>query len=339
MNILDTIATLLPLSMSSGLNLYATILVVGLSIRFGWVQNTPAGLEPLSSWVVISIAGFFFLLETLADKIPFIDNTWDLVHTIIRPLGGAMLGVMALGTMDPLVAVSAALIFGSITLVAHGGKASTRILVNVLSPLEGASNIFISSLEDVVASFLAFLALKAPYLAFALALVLIILVFIFAPRILRWGLFTLSTIFYRIISWFKQKHESDELPPAHRALIDHQVPQSCLACFIHNLPGFGGRKGYVSILPGQIILTSSFFMNGTQSKKILLDECKAVYLQKKLLVDIIEIFTSTNRLAKSPIRLIFLKDRSRLASELLKKMNAGSRSSLQTRDPDYSFLN
>jgi len=320
MELLNLVATLLPLSMASGLNLYATVLIVGLSIRFNWVQNMPAGFEPLSSWVVIGAALTFFLMETLADKVPFIDNTWDIIHTIIRPLGAAMLGLMALGNVNPVVAILAAMAMGGVSLVSHGSKASARLLLNVISPLEGATNIAISSIEDVVASAMAFLALKLPYAAFALSLVIIILVIFFAPRIIRWGLFTLSLIFHRISCWFSHRNACDELPTSHQVLLDHVKPQWSVQCFIQNLPGIGGKKGYVSILPNQVVLTSSTWLKGGQIRKLPVEEIKAIYRNSKMLADDIEIYTTYGRSVKSPIRLIFTKDLSQLAEQLKEQM-------------------
>jgi hypothetical protein len=97
MEALRTLATMLPISLTSGINLYATVLVIGLSIRFGWVQDAPAGLHAMSSVPVLVVAGVFYLVEFLADKIPFVDNAWDTVHTVIRPVGAALLVLSVIG--------------------------------------------------------------------------------------------------------------------------------------------------------------------------------------------------------------------------------------------------
>ncbi len=105
MDALRTLAILLPLSLTAGINLYATVLVVGLSIRFHWVTNTPANLDVLSSWPVIIFAALLYIVEFVAGKIQIVDNIWDIVRTFIRPVGGALLGLAALGKVDPVLGV------------------------------------------------------------------------------------------------------------------------------------------------------------------------------------------------------------------------------------------
>ncbi len=147
---------------------------------------------------------------------------------------------MALGNVNSFAAVLAAITMGGITLASHGSKASARVLLNVISPLEGASNIAISTTEDVIASSLAFFSLKAPYLAMGLALVVIILVLFFALWLTCWALFTISLLFHRMVSWFSHKETCDELPNVYRVQLGHMKPDWCLQGFIQNLPGIGG---------------------------------------------------------------------------------------------------
>lgn len=97
---LQLLGTLIPLSLCSGINLYATVLMIGLSVRFGWATGVPEGLYPLGSWPVLALAGIFYLLEFLADKVPFIDNIWDLIHTAIRPLGAALPSFAAVASVS-----------------------------------------------------------------------------------------------------------------------------------------------------------------------------------------------------------------------------------------------
>ena len=95
MDAFRTLAILLPLSLTSGINLYATVLVVGVSIRLHWVTDTPANLDVLSSWPVIVCAALLYTIEFVADKIQIVDNIWDIIHTFIRPVGGALIGLAA----------------------------------------------------------------------------------------------------------------------------------------------------------------------------------------------------------------------------------------------------
>jgi hypothetical protein len=191
---LRIISTLLPLAVSSGINLYATVLIAGLCIRFGWIQNTPAGLDVLAAWPVIVVAALCYAMEFLADKIPFVDNLWDVIHTVIRPLGAALIGVAALGKSDPLVVVLAGLTMGSVALVSYAGKAGSRVALNVVSPAENVSNIGVSLGEDIAAGALTVTALKYPLVAGALALFILLAMVTFVPRLLRWSWFVLSGV-------------------------------------------------------------------------------------------------------------------------------------------------
>ncbi|MDD3627103.1 MAG: DUF4126 domain-containing protein, partial [bacterium] len=90
MELLQTLAILLPFSVTSGVNFYATVLVLSLSCKFDLVKNIPAVLEPFDSWPIIIVSGIFFILEFFADKIQFVDNLWDGLNTFIRPIGAAI---------------------------------------------------------------------------------------------------------------------------------------------------------------------------------------------------------------------------------------------------------
>ena len=109
MDALRLLVTLLPLSFTAGINLYATVLIVGLAIDLGWVQNPPSGLEALGTPVVIILAGVLYIVEFVADKVQFIDNAWDAAHTFIRPIGAALMGIAALSQADPVIIIIGAL--------------------------------------------------------------------------------------------------------------------------------------------------------------------------------------------------------------------------------------
>src|SRR4029077_4551572 len=134
----------------AGINLYLTVFVTGMAVHFGWVV-LPSNLQDLlvlgDPWV-IAIAGALYFTEFFADKIPWVDTANDALHTFIRPLGGALLAVLALGEADPAVKVIAALLAGGAALTAHAAKAGARLMANV-SP-EPISNISLSLGEDAL---------------------------------------------------------------------------------------------------------------------------------------------------------------------------------------------
>src|SRR6266513_1469638 len=182
---LDLLAVALGLAALAGINLYLTVFATGLAIHFHWITLAPAyhSLEVLGNPVIVTIAGILYFLEFFADKIPWFDSAWDAVHTVIRPIGGALLAIQVLGHPSPAFTVIVALLAGGTSLIAHTAKATTRLATNT-SP-EPFSNIGLSLGED--AAVLGGLALVHfnPLLALTIFLIAIGVFFYFARRILR----------------------------------------------------------------------------------------------------------------------------------------------------------
>ncbi|MER7706149.1 DUF4126 domain-containing protein [Kitasatospora sp. NPDC097605] len=166
--------TIVPLiftsGLASGINAYAVVLLLGLLGRFAGADSVPAALERTD---VLIAAAALFLLEAVADKIPYVDSVWDVVHTVIRPVAGATVGALIAST-DPgsLGEVAAGAMGGTTALVSHLVKASLRMAVNT-SP-EPASNIAVSLAEDVSVAGLVTLAIFHPWLAASIATVLLL---------------------------------------------------------------------------------------------------------------------------------------------------------------------
>ena len=167
MSAFETLGHALAFAVGAGINLYATILVLGLAARFDWV-DVPASLEPVGSAWVIGVAAVLYALEFLADKIPWIDSVWDAIHTLVRPIGAAVIAVAALGPATPGMEIAAALLGAAIGASTHAAKAGTRLAVNA-SP-EPASNILLSLAEDGFVVGLVLLLLTHPLLGLGLAL-------------------------------------------------------------------------------------------------------------------------------------------------------------------------
>ncbi|MFI9322974.1 DUF4126 domain-containing protein [Kitasatospora aureofaciens] len=165
--------TVLPLiftsGLASGINAYAVVLLLGLLGRFAGAESVPHALERTD---VLAAAAVLFLLEAVADKIPYVDTVWDAVHTVIRPIAGAVVGVL-IASNDPgsLSEVAAGAMGGTTALVTHLVKASLRMAVNT-SP-EPASNIVVSLLEDLSVAGLVTLAIFHPWVAASIAAVLL----------------------------------------------------------------------------------------------------------------------------------------------------------------------
>ena len=182
---MDTLVFLgrtLGFSVAAGVNLYATVALIGLASRFGWVALPPEYAIFDSNWVIGS-ALLLYAVEFVADKVPWVDTLWDTVHTFIRPLGGAAVAVASLGDASPGMTVLVALLGGTVAAGAHATKAGTRVVVNT-SP-EPFSNWLVSLAEDGFVIALGLLALKYPLAALIVSSVVIIAVVMLAAVLIR----------------------------------------------------------------------------------------------------------------------------------------------------------
>lgn len=175
MGIIELLGLAGSVSLLSGWRLYATVLVTGLAMRTGWVP-LPDQLEMLTvladPWV-LGIAAVGTIMEFLADKVMWLDSVWDTAHSLIRPIGGALLALAIVDPGDPTWQVVAFLLGGGAAFTAHAGKASARAAVNT-SP-EPVSNLMVSTAEDVATAGLLALAFANPVAAAIIAVVLLLL--------------------------------------------------------------------------------------------------------------------------------------------------------------------
>ena len=182
MNLIGTLAVAMGAGWVSGINLYATVATLGLLGRFAHLR-LPGDLDVLTSWWIIGLAIALYLVEFFADKIPYLDNAWDAIHTFIRIPAGAVLAATAFGDFDRSVQVAALLLGGGLALSAHGTKASARAAIN-LSP-EPVSNIVVSLVEDVVAVASILLSVFLPLVLIIFLTVFLALSIYMLPRMIR----------------------------------------------------------------------------------------------------------------------------------------------------------
>lgn len=182
MDLLTTLGRTLGFSFAAGLNLYATVAILGLASRFDWVALPPQ-FKVFDNDIVIGAAIVMYLIEFVADKIPWVDSVWDGVHTVIRPIGGALIAVATLGHASPTVQGLVALLGGSVAASTHFTKAGTRAVANA-SP-EPFTNWILSLSEDAFVVGLGFIALKYPVMAALVVLVCVVLMAMFAAWIVR----------------------------------------------------------------------------------------------------------------------------------------------------------
>ncbi|MEQ1473202.1 MAG: DUF4126 domain-containing protein [Candidatus Acidiferrum sp.] len=193
MNVFSALGAILGTGFSSGLNLYATIVTLGLLQRFHVVHLSPA-LQVLAHPWVLGIAAALYLVEFFADKIPYVDTVWDAIHTFIRPPAAALLAYASTASVAPEWRWGAALLAGGVALTSHSAKASTRAAINT-SP-EPFSNWILSFGEDLLAVWLTWMAGAHPLVAAivvgALLIVSAVLIF-YLFRFARLAFHKLST--------------------------------------------------------------------------------------------------------------------------------------------------
>ena len=182
MDLVTALSRTLPFALASGVNLYATVAVMGLCARFGWVA-LPEPFHAFGHPLVIGLALAMYAVEFLADKIPWIDSAWDAVHTVVRPIGGALVAVTALGEAAAPLQALVALLGGSVAMTTHLSKAGTRAAVNT-SP-EPFSNWFLSVAEDLFVVGFSYVALQHPYLALLVSIVILTALVLSASILVR----------------------------------------------------------------------------------------------------------------------------------------------------------
>lgn len=177
---LVTLSRAFGFSFTAGINLYATVAIIGLAERYGWV-DLPAQFQVFDNDVVIYGALAMYAVEFLADKIPWIDTVWDAVHTFVRPLGGALIAVAALGEAAPALQAVVALMGGTVAASTHVTKAGSRAAINT-SP-EPFSNSAMSLAEDGLVIGLGFLTLVVPIVALLVTVALLLVILVFSRRL------------------------------------------------------------------------------------------------------------------------------------------------------------
>jgi hypothetical protein len=182
MELIASLGRTLGFSLTSGVNLYATVAILGLAVRFDWV-SLPQQYQVFANDWIIGIALTMYAIEFIADKVPYIDTLWDSVHSFIRPAGGALVAIATLGEASPVMEVLIGLLGGTVAAGSHFTKASTRVAANA-SP-EPFSNWALSFFEDLFVVGLGILALKYPVVAFVVTVAIIIMIVLALRWIIR----------------------------------------------------------------------------------------------------------------------------------------------------------
>jgi hypothetical protein len=181
-DLVTTLGTAAGSAWLSGINLYATVVTLGVLQKFQLVK-LPGELDILGNWWVIGLAAALYLIEFVADKVPAVDTAWDAIHTFIRVPAGAILAATAFADFDPAVRMAAMILGGGIALSSHGAKAATRLAVNA-SP-EPVSNAVLSLTEDVFAFGSTILMVFFPVVMLVIVIVFLIVMIWLTPKIVR----------------------------------------------------------------------------------------------------------------------------------------------------------
>lgn len=200
MEVIAQLGSILGLSFISGINLYATVAVVGISTRFGLIQGLPPEFGVLAHEAVIFVAVLLYFVEFFMDKIQGLDTLWDSLHTLIRPLGGALIALMQVGEASLALEVIVFMLGASLASAAHITKAGTRLIVNT-SP-EPVSNVLVSLAEDLGVVGFSFLTMSYPKLSFFITLIFLFCILFFLPLLFRALRMLVGSLFFRIRSFF-----------------------------------------------------------------------------------------------------------------------------------------
>lgn len=182
-NLVQVLGLGLGAAWTSGINLYATVAVLGLMQHFHWVSKLPGGLDVLDNPWIIGVAVALYVVEFFADKIPYFDSVWDVIQTFTRVPAGAALALAATYDMNPTVKTVALLLGAGVALSSHGTKTAVRAAAN-LSP-EPFTNWALSIFEDVIAVVGIIVAAVSPVVIIFVIAVFLILIIWVAPKIFR----------------------------------------------------------------------------------------------------------------------------------------------------------
>jgi hypothetical protein len=181
-SVVDVIGRVLGFSFAAGINLYATVAILGLATRFGWVDLPPQYRVFDNNWI-IGAAIVLYCIEFVADKIPWLDSLWDAVHTVVRPVGGALIAVASIGHAAPAMQAVAAIAGAALAMSTHVAKAGTRAAANT-SP-EPFSNWALSFAEDGFVFALGVLTLTHPVVAGAVVVAGVVIIAVAARWLIR----------------------------------------------------------------------------------------------------------------------------------------------------------
>ena len=206
--IVQTIALTMGVAWASGINLYGTLLALGIMSNTGYVE-LPPDLQIIGDPLVIAAAALMYAVEFFADKVPGVDTGWDTLHTFVRIPAGALLAAGAIGEVQPAAELAAAIVGGTIAAGSHFTKTGSRVLINA-SP-EPVTNWTASILEDVAVFVGVWAAIQHPYVFIAALVLFLILAIWLLPKLWR-GIKRIFTFFVNLFSGKSPSPPDTNLP-------------------------------------------------------------------------------------------------------------------------------
>jgi hypothetical protein len=313
MNTLQSVGSALGLSFLAGMRLYATVLLLGLAIRFQifHLNQTLSHLSFLADTKVLVVAGVACVIEFFADKVPWVDSAWDTMHTFIRPIGAALLGAAAFSHTDPALQLTIALLAGGIGFTSSSSKAATRLAANH-SP-EPFSNIALSLAGDAAIPVGLWLSNSHPYWVLGFLAVFVAIFLWLAPKIwrtvrLEWGalrgLFAswfgdggdlpsphamaqdLNDNLRRVVSYLRQRDVA--FPEEYADVVERKLgfrpTIGWRASAAKGVGGLGGSTGYLCLGPSSLVFIAPRWLR-LRVHTIDLPEIRKAQVDKRLLLD------------------------------------------------------
>ena len=267
------------LALSSGVNTYLPLFLLALFARFGHVVHLSPRFAWLASDQAIFILGALALGEILAQKFPVLDNIWDFLHTLLRPIAGAVASGATLNTNNAAEIAVAMVMGGTLAAAAHSTKSSLRLMSTTKS--FGATNFAISLGEDAGVLTTTLLSLYAPWVMLVIVIVFVVLFAFLGPRIIRNLAFDLNIAgsalggFFRWI--FRHKHPTSlkesllEISPERLEMFTHLLDGN--EELVGVLPGWkrspgGPRRTWVLLTSRRMLWIESRFLRSSRAQSL-----------------------------------------------------------------------
>jgi hypothetical protein len=300
---------LLGIAFACGLNLYATVALLGLSARLGLVAELPVGMGGLETAIVIGAAAALYLIELIVDRIPFVDHAWEAAHTLVRPAAAGLLVLLAVAGQPLFVQLGAALAASVTALAAHGTKAGLRLIYSArwldeqgrLRPRRGPGRATLSFAEDIAAVGLVVGALLYPTIAVSVLAAILLLLVLAGPRLWRAAFLGFRAVIARTRGLFGRRgwRTRNQLPRSLRNAIPEEAvgrgqPRAAPVA-VTGLPRVGAyRHGFLVFTgSGPRFVYRALF----RSRTALLDTVDDVRIHRGLLTDTMEVSLGRSRTA------------------------------------------